>query len=385
MHLDDGFKLTYFIDEVIISVIEHGPNVSSRLGTSRARAPSVVELIVDRTKNPDSTPGNRPTGDNYNLRLVAEGGAMRGVRGAGMFLGLMCMGIPARVFDGLHVASGGVPGAGYYIANQPEGAEIYSQHLQKQKFIVFTRPLHGGRIVDLDALTDNIMDTVVPLDWDAVLATNLLHIYVTNALTGTTEELNKFSSKHDLKTAIHDSCALPLLAGGLPKREEAERFMVDGGVSTGGLPLTEALNHKPTHVLCIQTRKDGEKMPGQSRAATKAADYIRKKGFPEFADALAQGQQRYAATYNTIYEAEQHPPLDPTADNPFITGLRVGADSVNVHWLTRNRRELIAAGLDGFKRVIGEFAPHLDDLPIQNRIVFDRRVRGKQRQQLQFA
>lgn len=366
-------------------MIEHGSSDSSRLGTSPSRAPSVVELVVNRTIDPNSTPGNRATGDNYNLRLVAEGGAMRGVRGAGMFLGLMDLGIPSRAFDGIHVASGGVPGAAYYIGNQPEGARIYSQHLQEQKFIDFTRPLHGGRIVDLDSLTGRIMNDVVPLDWDTVLASNLLHIYVTNALTGMTEEVSKFPSKGDLQTSIYDSCALPLLAGGLPKREETERFMVDGGVSTGGLPLTEALNHKPTHVLCFQTRKDGEKMSGQSRMAKKAADYIRKNGFPEFAEALLGGQPRYAATYQIIYEAEEHPPLDPTSENPFITGLRVNADSANINWLTRNRRELVRAGLDGFRRVIGEFEPHLDELPVQNQIVFDRRVRGKQRSQLQFT
>jgi predicted patatin/cPLA2 family phospholipase len=316
--------------------------------------PSVTDLIVERALS-NSKPGERD--DPYILNLAVEGGAMRGVRGAGMLRALHDQGITSNVFDGIHTTSGGGPGVAYYVAGQLEGADIYSKHINNGQFINPVAPLRRQPLVNIRHLTHKVMKDTVPLDWEKVVNSETpIHIAVTSAVDGQTVDMSNFRSQEELLQVLFMACSLPVLAGPLPVGPDGNKYL-DGGVSTGGIPYDEA-SRDATHVLALLTKKNGERIGSNSRVEKIGARILRRNGYPQAARALEDRQQKYSNTLTTIFDAQAHPPTNPGPGNPLVHAICVPEGSQNVSMLTTKTLSLANAGIDGYRAVLDTFGPY---------------------------
>jgi len=86
-----------------------------------------VGTLLRARASSGSTPGARM--DGARIALCIEGGAMRGVVGAGMVTGLEELGL-TRAFDAVYGSSAGAICGAYFLASQAAiGASIYSENI----------------------------------------------------------------------------------------------------------------------------------------------------------------------------------------------------------------------------------------------------------------
>jgi len=212
----------------------------------------VLRLLLNRLQD-GSTPGSRGD-DRFKLGLVVEGGGMRGIVTGAMLMGLQDMGM-LNVFDAVYGASAGAINSTYFLSGQPEGLDIYTSHLaQGDRFLSLRRLLkrNAGPVMDLDYLLDDVMADIIPLDWDAVISSQLpLKVVASSLTTLRSEVLTSFSDRSDLVECLKASANVPEIVGG--PRSHRGHQLVDAAVFEP-LPVKAALRDGCTHVLALCSR-----------------------------------------------------------------------------------------------------------------------------------
>ncbi|WNI18772.1 patatin-like phospholipase family protein [Actinacidiphila sp. ITFR-21] len=210
----------------------------------------VLEILRAR-RDEGSLPGQRT--DGATVALAVEGGGMRGVISAAMLTQLEDYGFK-NAFDIVYgCSSGGINGA-YFLAGETwYPLSIYYDDLTTKKFVDFGRALRRLPILDLDYAFEYVMELLKPLDYDAVLSSDIpLVTPITDVDAVETVVLRDFSSRDDLKAALRASAWLPIAVPGTFTMADGRRAL-DGGVLTA-LPFRLAVNDGCTHVLSLSTR-----------------------------------------------------------------------------------------------------------------------------------
>lgn len=179
---------------------------------------------------------------------------MRGIVTGAMLMGLQDMGM-LNVFDAVYGASAGAINSTYFLSGQPEGLDIYTSHLaQGENFLSLRRLLkrNAGPVMNLDYLLDEVMADVIPLDWDAVIRSDLPLKVVASSLTSLRSEvLDNFTDRGDLVECLKASANVPEIVGG--PRSHRGHQLVDAAVFEP-LPIKAALRDGCTHVLALCSR-----------------------------------------------------------------------------------------------------------------------------------
>ncbi|RLU99140.1 patatin [Streptomyces griseocarneus] len=210
----------------------------------------VLEILRAR-RDSGSLPGQRA--DGATVALAVEGGGMRGVVSAAMLTQLEDYGFK-NAFDVVYgCSSGGINGA-YFLAGETwYPLSIYYDDLTTKRFVDFSRALRRRPILNLDYSFDDVMERVKPLNYEAVLRSEIaLAVPVTDVDALRTVVLRDFSSKQELKTALRASAWLPIAVPGTVRTPDGRRA-IDGGVLTA-LPFRLAIEEGCTHVLSLSTR-----------------------------------------------------------------------------------------------------------------------------------
>lgn len=210
----------------------------------------VLEIMRAR-RDSGSLPGQRV--DGATVALAIEGGGMRGVVSAAMLSQLEDYGFK-NTFDVVYgCSSGGINGA-YFLAGETwYPLSIYYDDLTTKRFVDFSRAFRRLPILGLDYAFDHVMERVKPLDYEAVLRSEIpLVVPITDVDALQTVVLRDFSSRQDLKAALRASAWLPIAVPGTVRMADGRRA-VDGGVLTA-LPFQLAVNDGCTHVLSLSTR-----------------------------------------------------------------------------------------------------------------------------------
>lgn len=194
--------------------------------------------------------------DGAKLGLVVEGGGMRGCVSAGALLALRALGL-VGAFDAVYGASAGAINAAYWLADQPEGVNIYYDHIAHRDFLSLRRLLRttdarSAPVLNLGFLLDHVMESVLPLDWDRAMANHPpLKVVASDLEALEPVLLDSFRDKDDLKACLRASATVPEIAGE-PTLCRGRR-MVDAAVFEA-VPFRTAIADGCTHVLVLSSR-----------------------------------------------------------------------------------------------------------------------------------
>lgn len=209
----------------------------------------VLELIRQRQAEA-STPENRR--DRAKLGLAIEGGGMRGVVSAGMVAGLESLGL-LNCFDAVYGSSAGAISGAYFVAGQARyGTTIFYQDINNRDFIDMTRLLGSAPALSLEFLLDHVSENVKPLQWEAVLQSEVPLVIVASSLTdGRAVHLRDFSGKHDLRECLRASARIPVVAGA-PVTHRGMRLW--DALVFEAIPVHAAAQDACTHLVALLTR-----------------------------------------------------------------------------------------------------------------------------------
>ncbi|MDP9037148.1 MAG: patatin family protein [Myxococcota bacterium] len=182
------------------------------------------------------------------VALVVEGGAMRGIFGAGVLDVFLEQRF--RPFDMALGVSVGASNMLSYLAGQHGRARrCFLGQMSQPEFIDGWRILRGGHWMDLDWLWDAITRDD-PLDCSAAATSGIEYALVaTCARTGSARYLSPNAG--DMLQALKASCALPVLYRSTIQLGDEE--LVDGGISDP-LPVREAYRRGARTMVVIRSR-----------------------------------------------------------------------------------------------------------------------------------
>lgn len=138
-------------------------------------------------------------------------------------------------------------------AGQPAGLDIYTDHLAAgSRFLSLKRYWSSAPVMDLDFLLDEVMADTIPLDYQAVIDSELpLKVVASSLTTLNSEVLTDFKDARDLAECLKASANVPEIVGG-PRRWRGHD-LVDAAVFEP-LPIKAALRDGCTHVLALCSR-----------------------------------------------------------------------------------------------------------------------------------
>jgi predicted patatin/cPLA2 family phospholipase len=200
-----------------------------------------------------SLPGARR--DPFKLGLVVEGGGMRGCVSGGALQALADLGL-LNIFDSVYGSSAGAINLTFFLSGQRDGVRIYHDHIANEDFVdlrrLFSRRPEQSPALNLPYLLEHVMEKVQPLDYDAVLSSQIpLKVVASSLDTLNPVLLDNFQDKHDLRLALQASATVPAVAGG-PVHYRGQR-LVDAAVFEP-VPFRSAIADGCTHVLVLCTR-----------------------------------------------------------------------------------------------------------------------------------
>ena len=180
--------------------------------------------------------------------LVLQGGAMRGVFGAGVCCALEELGY-TEGFDFVFGVSAGALNGAYFLSGQAAyGTTIYYQDINNLSFINFFRL---KKKIDIDFLI-KIMTKVKPLNVKRLKnSSTTLNVVLTNVSTGEAVVLDTRREDADIIKILKATASIPLVYD-IPVVIDGTYFL-DGGVSCP-IPVTEAIDAGCTDLLVVLTR-----------------------------------------------------------------------------------------------------------------------------------
>lgn len=211
-----------------------------------------VDVVQARMRE-GSIPGKRK--DAHKIGLVVEGGGMRGVVTGAALQAMHDLGM-RDAFDAVYGSSAGAINATYFLSGQRDGVKIYTEEIANKDFIDLSRLINISRktqapALDLDFLL-GIMHEKRPLDWEAVLSSNVPLKVVASCLdTLQPVILEGFTDAKDLETCLRASANVPEIAG-RPILHRGKR-LVDAAVFEA-VPFRAAIADGCTHIITLCSR-----------------------------------------------------------------------------------------------------------------------------------
>jgi predicted patatin/cPLA2 family phospholipase len=183
--------------------------------------------------------------------LAIQGGGMRGVISGAMLTALDDLGLRGT-FDAIYGSSSGALNAAYFYGGDSwRQLPIYWDDLTTGHFIDLRRGL-SGNIIDLDYVFDVVIDKLRPLDFEAVLRSEVpLHVAISLVDEARTHTASAFTSRDDLRQALRASAWLPVAVRGTA--DYHGKRAIDGAILTSH-PFRLAQDDGCTHILSLSTR-----------------------------------------------------------------------------------------------------------------------------------
>lgn len=315
-------------------------------GNGAAGVHPVVEVLRAR-RDRGSLPGQRS--DGCRVALAVEGGGMRGIISAAMMVALKDEGLD-NAFDEIYGVSAGALNGAYFLAGYGwYGLSTYYDDLLCREFFDWRRALRRQAVLSLDYVTDVVMETLKPVDADAVIASPVrLHIAASSVSTAKPRDFSRFRSGEQLKTVIKASTCLPIV-GGPPVEFDGDRF-IDGSILLSH-PFADARTAGATHIVVLSTRTGAalKKIPTVSQQlVARRLDRLR----PDLGARYIETLKSYGALRYETKELSAR-----RAGPPFVLDVACPDGSHRVSRLTRERGTLfegIRAGYNAMVNALGE-------------------------------
>jgi predicted patatin/cPLA2 family phospholipase len=301
----------------------------------------VVEVLRAR-RDQGSLPGERS--DGCRVALAVEGGGMRGIISASMMVALKDEGLE-NAFDEIYGVSAGAINCAYFLSGYGwYGLSSYYDDLICKEFFDWGRALRGQPMLSLDYVTDVVMETLKPLDVDAILASPIqLHIAASSVGTARPRDFSGFQSGQQLKTIIKASACLPIV-GGPPVEFDGDRFL-DGSVLLSH-PLVEARSAGCSHIVSLNTRTSAalRKIPTVSQQLVgRRLDLLR----PGLGERYIENLKSYRALRRETKELSDH-----RSGPPFVLDVACLDGAHRVSRLTRDRGMLFEGIRAGYNTMM---------------------------------
>jgi len=307
----------------------------------------VAELIRARAAS-GSRPGARD--DPHRVALVIEGGGMRGVVTSGMTHALEKLGY-RDAFDEVHGVSAGTLTAAYFVARQAAyGETVFYDFLVSRRFVDFRRLLLRGSPMSLDYLLHEVIETERPLEYDAVLRSDIaLHLYATNLRLEQREPvaLPAAATKDELRRNFRASALIPVVAG--PPTAIGDGLYCDAGI-WDSIPWRFAERAGATHLLVLQSRPRNN----PRRNPTAFERRFARRYFGRVAPAALEGYLTRVERYNEDCRLLARLSLD-TERTPSLLAIAPHADAPHVEAYERSRRLVVDGARSGFDAVVRAF------------------------------
>ena len=155
-----------------------------------------------------------------------------------------------KAFDHVIGSSSGAVNGAYLVAEQAKMAvTVYLEDISNSKFINYFRI---RKIVDIDYLVDDVLKRRKVLNVERISQSkSILHIVLTDYLTGESVMVTSKDSEVDLMEAIRATAAMPILYNKVIKVKNGG--YIDGAV-TDPVPLMRAIELGCTDILLVLTR-----------------------------------------------------------------------------------------------------------------------------------
>ncbi len=156
-----------------------------------------------------------------------------------------------NIFDVVYGASGGAFNGAFFLANQAlYGAQIYLDHANNNDFINVGRPFIGKKILNLEYLLDDVLINRIPLDWEAVISSDIpLRVVATDAVRAKSTVVPIGKSQTSLFSALHASSHIPGAHGTKPYHLGG-KLLWDAAI-LDPFCLDTAVAEKCTHLLVL--------------------------------------------------------------------------------------------------------------------------------------
>jgi predicted patatin/cPLA2 family phospholipase len=313
----------------------------------------VLDVILERSRS-GSAPGGRA--DQRRVVLAIEGGGSRGAFSSGMVLALSESGL-LHSFDAVYGSSAGAISGGWLVSGgAAHGIPGWWRPGVMRRITNLPRGLRGKPVVDIEYTINTIYDSIVPMDWAAVLASPVpLHPLATDASTGESMDLHPFiTDEATLKLALRCSACMPLLAG--PPVELAGRRFVDGGLAEP-LAFRTASRAGATDILVLRTRRPDEPISAPSRLENALISRFLRRSAPGALLAWqGRPQQRQADEELLAGRVAAAPGLPallqvrPPVGAPPVSRLETDPDAL---------RRAVMIGRDAMLATLDSASPHL--------------------------
>ncbi len=305
---------------------------------------TILDLIKSR-KDDNSVFGERK--DAYKLGLVVEGGGMRGTVCAGSVALMEELDI-RNVFDAYYAVSAGTPATVCYLTGQAKtGIAFYYNNLARGNLVKLTEIFRGKPVLKLGSLIEQITSQAM-IDYEQIIGKHSqVNFFATHAQTGAVTRMD-VSSPEKILQAMYYSCFVPLAAG-LPD----ENQLLDGGLSTTGIPIQQALEDGCTHVLCLLTRPigKGRKLTMTDRFTSMA---LRIKKYP----IAAQQCLSLSSSYNKTVEYIIRNSNFGMDSSPIIEFIAPSSSDREVKPHEQNPHKLYQGAVSGFVSARNYFGQH---------------------------
>jgi predicted patatin/cPLA2 family phospholipase len=281
--------------------------------------------------------------------LVVQGGGMRGAYAAGALTALF---EETQGYDHVWATSSGAASAAYLLAGQPEGLDIWKDHLHGRRLIKPLRYLSGRDFLDLDYLVDDVFRRRIPLDTRRLRRQSTpLWVPLTDAATGDVRYADL--AHHDQPfEVLRAAMALP---GAVRRPVTIDgRGYVDGGV-VDQFPLRRAIREGATEVTLILTRDPNHRPRDPGPVDT----WLATRHLPALRPSLRRRNERLARELETL----RNPPQGVTIRTVRPTKIRVR------RWTTRRDRLL-----DAIHQGLND-ARHALSIPTQNGLCHENAIR----------
>ncbi|MGF1725562.1 patatin-like phospholipase family protein [Photobacterium nomapromontoriensis] len=177
--------------------------------------------------------------------LVVEGGAMRGIFATGVLDAFLEQDYNPYDFT-IGVSAGSMVLIGYLCKNHKRNYHVITEYARSKEFIDYYRFAKGGSLIDIDWLWAESINNL-PLELDKYESQGIpLYATTTNVATGDADYIEV--NRHNLKSIMMATCALPIVYRNFPKVNGIA--MSDGGIADP-IPVIEAYHRGARDITVI--------------------------------------------------------------------------------------------------------------------------------------